>query len=59
MVLEEQPAKLAEALRHFLQGLGYGNNMFYDSFDIIIWCFITFLSYFSPTFEYYENIGVS
>lgn len=23
MVLEEQPAKLAEALRHFLQGLGY------------------------------------
>jgi hypothetical protein len=24
MVLEEQPAKLAEAIRHFLQGLGYG-----------------------------------
>ena len=24
MVLEEQPAKMAEALRHFLQGLGYG-----------------------------------
>ena len=28
MVLEEQPAKMAEALRHFLQGLGYGNNFF-------------------------------
>ena len=24
MVLEEQPAKMAEALRHYLQGLGYG-----------------------------------
>lgn len=24
MVLEEQPAKMAESLRHFLQGLGYG-----------------------------------
>jgi len=24
MVLEEQPAKLAEALRYFLQGLGFG-----------------------------------
>ena len=24
LVLEEQPAKVAEALRHFLQGLGYG-----------------------------------
>lgn len=26
MVLEEQPAKMAEAFRHFLQGLGYGNK---------------------------------
>ncbi len=26
MVLEEQPAKVAEALRHYLQGLGYGRN---------------------------------
>ena len=25
MVLEEQPAKMAEALRYFLQGIGYGN----------------------------------
>ena len=26
MVLEEQPAKVAEALRHYLQGLGYGKH---------------------------------
>jgi hypothetical protein len=28
MVLEEQPAKLAEALRYFLQGLGFGKVIF-------------------------------
>jgi hypothetical protein len=28
MVLEEQPAKMAEAMRHFLQGLGYGKRHF-------------------------------
>ena len=30
MVLEEQPAKMAEALRYFLQGIGYGNQFKYN-----------------------------
>lgn len=37
MILEEQPAKMAEGLRHFLQGLGYGNKN--DFFKIYLFIF--------------------
>ena len=49
MVLEEQPAKMAEALRHYLQGLGYGTSLisrmyqlfncgFFNHFDRVFQC---------------------
>jgi hypothetical protein len=40
MVLEEQPGKMAEAMRHFLQGLGYGKFPF-PCFSLSFFCLET------------------
>jgi hypothetical protein len=54
MVLEEQPAKMSESLRHFLQGLGYGksfkNYIFFKIKTVIVFYF------FSSSFKYYTPL---
>ena len=49
LVLEEQPAKMAEAFRHFLQGLGYGKFQKKKKLFKINFLFS------SSTFEYYKT----